>query len=267
MSALGQGDEAAVPGPTPGRGNGLRAESYVAIADLDPHLADAMLDALREHGVAAYAVPITNRQHGDFTLPRYRPLLDRLHVDSAATDDARALLDQRLPEIMADFRRAERASAPEAEQLSDDEIWAGIVAAYDAPAAADPVPRWPTSEDVPGPGNGEPDDGPGPDDAPEPPADKPAATSAGGAAPAEDHFVPPPPPPLPAADTVTRFAWAGMIGGPLFFLLTALLRIQVASWLAVLAVAAFVGGFVTLVARMKDRDPGDGASPDDGAVV
>jgi hypothetical protein len=35
----------------------------------------------------------------------------------------------------------------------------------------------------------------------------------------------------------------------------------------VLAVAAFVGGFVTLVARMKDRYPNDDTGPDDGAVV
>jgi hypothetical protein len=260
VSTRGQGDEAAVPGPTPGRGNGLQADSYDAIADLDPHLADAMLDALREEGVAAYAVPITNRQHGDFTLPRYRPLLDRLHVDSAAIDVARALLDRRLPEIMADFSAAERASAAAPEQLSDDEIWAGIVAAYDAPSAADPVPRWPASEDVPS----EPDDGAGPDDALAAP---PAGTSPVTAEASGDHFVPPPPPPLPATDAITRFAWAAIVGGPLFFFLTALLRFRVASWLAVLAVVAFVGGFVTLVARMKDRGPDDGTGPDDGAVI
>jgi hypothetical protein len=40
-----------------------------------------------------------------------------------------------------------------------------------------------------------------------------------------------------------------------------------ANWMAVLAIAAFVGGFVTLVARMKDRPPSDDTGPDDGAVV
>jgi len=264
VSALGQGDEAPVPGPTPGRGNGLQAATYVAIADLDPRLADAMLDALREEGVAAFAVPITHRHHGDFTLPRYRPLLDRLHVDSAAADNARALLDRRLPEIMADFHPPER----EPEQLSDDEIWASIVAAYDAPSA-DPVPRWPASEDMPGEDRpvarsheeaGEPAEPEHPpESAPEPPPPAPRA--------AEEHFVPPPPPPLPTTDPVTRFAWAGLIGGPLFFLLTAILQMRTTSWLAVLAVAAFVGGFVTLVARMKDRGDDDDAGPDNGAVV
>jgi hypothetical protein len=272
VSALGQGDEAPVPGPTPRRGNGLQAATYVAIADLDPRLADAMLDALREEGVAAYAVSITHRQHGDFTLPRYRPLLDRLHVDSTATDDARALLDRRLPEIMADFPAPER----EPEQLTDDEIWASIVAAYNAPAA-EPVRRWPASEDVPDehPPEARADEepakaagpaGPAEPAAPEAPAptgERPPAAPR----PAEEHFVPPPPPPLPTADAVTRFAWAGLVGGPLFFLLTAILQMRAASWLAVLAVAAFVAGFVTLVARMKERGGDDETGPDDGAVV
>jgi hypothetical protein len=261
MPALGRGDEAPVPGPNRGRSNGLQAASYAPIADLDPHLADAMLRALRDAGVAAYAVPITNRQHGDFTLPRYRPLLDRLHVDSAATDQARALLDERLPEIMAAFR----PPAGEPEQRSDDEAWAAILAAYNAPAV-EPERPWPASEDVAG------DDARGEDaasggregeegaaEALRPPAGPPPAP--------EEHFVPPPPPPLPATDPVTRFAWAGLAGGPLFFLIAAILQIQTARWVAVLAVAAFLGGFVTLVARMKDRLPDDDAGPDDGAVV
>ena len=37
------------------RGNGLSAEAYVAVADLDPGTADALLAALRDRGVAAYA--------------------------------------------------------------------------------------------------------------------------------------------------------------------------------------------------------------------
>jgi hypothetical protein len=265
MAALGQGG-APVPGPTPGRGNGLQAASYVAIADLDPHLADAMLDALREEGVAAYAVPITHRHHGDFTLPRYRRLLDRLHVDSSAADHAREVLDERLPELMTDFQRTDEQLAEPDERLTDDAIWASIVAAYDS-SPADPVPRWPVSEDLPTDdgspngrvvrrvGSGEPDDSPAP---------APAAAPTKGE---DDHYVPPPPPPLPTADPITRFAWAGVVGGPLFFIIADVLHMRMANWMAVLAIAAFVGGFVTLVARMKDRPPSDDTGPDDGAVV
>ncbi len=37
------------------RGNGLSADTYAPLVDLAPHLADAMLAALGEAGVAAYA--------------------------------------------------------------------------------------------------------------------------------------------------------------------------------------------------------------------
>ena len=84
--------------------------------------------------------------------------------------------------------------------------------------------------------------------------------------PAEDHYVPPEPPPLPKADPITRLAWIAVVSGPLFFLVTALLRIEVTGLAAFLGVSAFVGGFVTLVARMRDR-PAQGDDPDDGAVV
>jgi hypothetical protein len=83
----------------------------------------------------------------------------------------------------------------------------------------------------------------------------------------DDHFEPPPPPPLPMpADTLGRFAWAAVIGGPLFLVISALFGLDVSGWPGFLALAASMGGFVTLVARMKDRpDPDVGG--DDGAVV
>jgi hypothetical protein len=47
--------------------------------------------------------------------------------------------------------------------------------------------------------------------------------------------------------------------------LATLAGLQLEGWVGFLAVMAFVAGFVTLVARMKDR-PSD-SDPDDGAVV
>jgi len=79
----------------------------------------------------------------------------------------------------------------------------------------------------------------------------------------EERFVPPEPPPLPRGDTVSRLAWAGVLGAPLFFLMAALFWHGAPTWLVVGAVGAFVAGFVTLIVRMPDRDD-DG---DDGAVV
>ncbi|WP_329340095.1 hypothetical protein OG866_32015 [Streptomyces sp. NBC_00663] len=80
----------------------------------------------------------------------------------------------------------------------------------------------------------------------------------------EGHFVPPEPPPLPAADTTARFAWLGVLGGPLLLLLAVLLRWDMTWWLATIGIGGFLGGFATLVTRMRtdedeDEDPGRGA--------
>ncbi|MEU9863214.1 hypothetical protein AB0D99_20315 [Streptomyces sp. NPDC047971] len=84
----------------------------------------------------------------------------------------------------------------------------------------------------------------------------------------EGHFVPPEPPPLPEADTTTKFAWLGVVGGPVLMLLTVLLSWDMTWWLTTLCVGGFLGGFATLVARMKHDDDDDGFDdPGRGAVV
>ncbi|MFE3492510.1 hypothetical protein ACFXOS_05295 [Streptomyces sp. NPDC059175] len=80
----------------------------------------------------------------------------------------------------------------------------------------------------------------------------------------EGHFVPPEPPPLPEADATAKFAWLAVIGGPVLLLLAVLLQWDMTWWLTTLCVGGFLGGFVTLVARMphgddEDDDPGRGA--------
>ncbi len=79
----------------------------------------------------------------------------------------------------------------------------------------------------------------------------------------EEHFVPPTPPPLPRGDAVSRWAWLGLLGTPVFFFVVVLLGVDLEGWMVLLGVVAFVGGFGVLVARMGDG-PGDA---DDGAVV
>ena len=125
----------------------------------------------------------------------------------------------------------------------------------EADATPQPGPRWPT---VPGPFGGM---NPGPPQirivrpaSPAPPGDD------------DDHFVPPEPPPMPRLDPITKGAWVALFGGPAYLLLAVMLSWQVPSVAAFIAVAAFVGGFATLVVRMGDRPPRD-SGPDDGAVV
>ncbi|MDW4906808.1 hypothetical protein RB628_16030 [Streptomyces sp. ADMS] len=82
----------------------------------------------------------------------------------------------------------------------------------------------------------------------------------------EGHFVPPEPPPLPAADTTARFAWLAVLGGPLLLLLAVLLGWDMTWWLTTLGIGGFLGGFATLVMRMKG-DEDDEEDPGRGAVV
>jgi hypothetical protein len=80
----------------------------------------------------------------------------------------------------------------------------------------------------------------------------------------DEGYVPPEPPPLPRGDTVSRLAWVGVLGAPLFFMIAALFWRDAPTVLIFVAVAAFVAGFAALVVRMPDRrDDGD----DDGARV
>ncbi len=236
----------------PRRDNGLRAPSYARLDDVETHLVDELLSRLRDSGVAAYSAPTPGRRgpYGE-TVPPLGPS-DSVYVDAAQRDVAKDVRDGYLREV------------------NDDLAWSDIVAGYDRDDT-DAVPRWPVSEDV------EPDAGGRAGEAGE-------VEPAGGptvgfgalrdhvepAKPArvgdpDDHYRPPPPPPLPQMDRVTRFAWAGALGGPLALVLAALTGLRLEGWVGLLAVTAFVAGFVTLVARMKDRSQDSG--PDDGAVV
>ena len=82
----------------------------------------------------------------------------------------------------------------------------------------------------------------------------------------DEHFVPPVPPPLPRLDPLTKGAWVALFGGPAYLLIAVMVDWQVPGWAAFLAVAAFIGGFATLVVHMGERPPRD-SGPDDGAVV
>ncbi|MEV0265970.1 hypothetical protein AB0I49_32180 [Streptomyces sp. NPDC050617] len=85
--------------------------------------------------------------------------------------------------------------------------------------------------------------------------------------PDEGHFVPPEPPPLPSMDVTARFAWLAVLGGPLLLLVMVLLRQELTWWITTLGVGGFLGGFATLVIRMKDGDDEEDDDPGRGAVV
>jgi hypothetical protein len=81
-----------------------------------------------------------------------------------------------------------------------------------------------------------------------------------------EHYTPPPPAPLPRLDPVAKGAWTALFGGPAYLFVSTLLGWSPPGWAALLAVAAFVGGFAVIVLRMGDK-PSRGDGPDNGAVV
>jgi hypothetical protein len=83
--------------------------------------------------------------------------------------------------------------------------------------------------------------------------------------PEEDHFTPPEPPPLPEADATTKFAWFAALGGPLLLLGSVLFEVYLSWWIVTLGVGGFLGGFATLLTRLREDDEFD--DPGGGAVV
>ncbi len=82
----------------------------------------------------------------------------------------------------------------------------------------------------------------------------------------DEPFVPPPLPPPARLDTATKAALAGVIGGPGYLLIaTIFLHWTISAEAALIAVAAFVAGFVMLIVKLGDRPGRD--DDDDGAVL
>jgi hypothetical protein len=264
------------------RSNGLTASAYTPVADLDPRAAEALLSELKEQGVAAYTKPVESTSMSGFDRPEFvTGAQDRLYVDAAESERVKALITAENPDVVVS---------------SDDLTWAQIVAGFDQPLSGDLHP-WPTTEDLGGSGQDATDgdvltddDSEGSTDAPEG-AERAGSDDARGelrrwlsrrdatgaeddldreAAPGgdeepEEGFVPAPPPPLPVLEPWQQLAWVGVVGGPLLLLVAVLFSISLPTWMTLLAVGGFIGGFVTLVARMDSGDTDD--DPGNGAVV
>jgi hypothetical protein len=82
----------------------------------------------------------------------------------------------------------------------------------------------------------------------------------------DEPYVPEPLPPPAKLDSMTKAALVGVIGGPGYLLIASIfMHWTISAEAALLAVAAFVGGFVTLVIKLGDRSGHD--DDDDGAVL
>ncbi|AVT33755.1 hypothetical protein C6361_34825 [Plantactinospora sp. BC1] len=275
------------------RDNGLEATEYAVAGDVDPRLGEHLLDVLAAGGIAAYLQPSAdlNPVTRTTTVPS-RPV-DRLYVDRSFLATAKDYLTQ-----LADEEPPGQPPAPRPDPDPDPDVeaeWARIVAAYHTEVAADSR-SWPAVEDVAvgetteratgtatsRPGAelaGPPDQGV----RRLPSATEISGISVGGRADdpslldgldtfgadlpddEEERYVPPPPPPLPRLSKYAVVGVLAIVTGFVLFLFPHLLPID-RGLVTVLGFAGILGGFVTLVWRLRPGNEEDD-DPDDGAVV
>lgn len=246
MTTLPPGGGDRTPRPRT-RDNGLTAEHFVALRDVDPRLVGTLLETLRLAGIAAYAAPTPHRMGGylDVRMPE-RPT-DRLWVDGARRADASTLVEGELGSLNL-----------------DEDPFDAIIANFHAAPAVGEHP-WPDAEDLPA---GEP---------PAPPAPAARVLRSPVVLPPpeplpgpmesvlDEHFVPEPPPPFPRPPIVTFWAIAGILGGLVMLFGAGFGGWQLDPVLQGVAGVGILGGFVTLIWRMRDVAGDD--SDDDGAVL
>jgi hypothetical protein len=81
----------------------------------------------------------------------------------------------------------------------------------------------------------------------------------------DEPYVPAPLPPPAGLDPIAKAAWVGVVAGPGYLLVASLIMHWTISAVdAFVAVAAFIGGFVTLIVKLGDHPRDD---DDDGAVL
>jgi hypothetical protein len=281
------------------RDNGLVATEYAVAGDVDPRVGEHLLDVLGLRGIAAYLQPAADLHPitRTTTLPS-RPT-DRLYVDRAHLDTARAYLDQVAgAEVEAGTAPPaapvrDGTAAPVAPELGDqgiDDLFAAIVAGYDRDADGT---TWPAAEDLPRRVDGDPaGDGPAtagagqqlrrwqdstiqPDGWRSPTDDSGLLdgldTMGAGLDPDDDDddegYTPPPPPPLPRIAPATVAAVLSIVAGVVVFFNPTLIPVD-QTFAMVLGFCGILGGFVALIWRLRpgddDDDPWD---PNDGAVV
>lgn len=175
------------------------------------------------------------------------------------------------------------------EVSGDEAAWRDLIARFDVSAEQEETEHpWPSSEDLPAAstsGAGAAESGPAdtdpllardrPDFRPDAyqPLDRGRvirhATDPRNYSPPEEEderYVPAPLPPPAKLDPVAKGAWVAVLGGPAYLLVVTLfLNMTVSPTAAFIAVAAFVGGFVTLIVKLGDRPKRD--DDDDGAVL
>jgi hypothetical protein len=260
--------------PTPPRrgrrDNGLGADRYVPLLDVDPRVGEHLLDVLRLAGVPAYLEPSMDVEPYTRATSIPSPPTDRLWVDRERRDTARDIITAETSTGgRPDPADAEDAPSRGLTDLEEELAWREIISRYDRDfASRGGVPPWPVSEDLDRPRA--PEAVPRPDRTDRPAAEQDAAAKADAHAPAEpasadaeEHFVPPVPPPMPRLSKQAILALLLIAVGVLLLVWPQVIGFSGQSGLA-LGVVALVSAGGLLVLRLREDRYDD---PDDGAVL
>ncbi len=217
------------------RDNGLDSEKFSPVADVDPRLADHLLDVLGLRDVPAYVEPT----------PTSDPVTaDRLYVAANLTSEARQVLTEVASELgieVSQHRHRDRAEAP-ADPLAGidtDAEFAKIIAGMQD--LDRPVTGLPTSVTV-----------------------KPLGLAPRDSVDDVEHFVPPPAPPVPRPALPTAMAVLVTLLGIFVIVFGYPMGLPADLPLPLGVVLVLFGaGLLALRLRPEPRDDSD----DDGAVV
>lgn len=244
------------PGPEPPprrRGNGLPAEIFVPLADVEPRLGEHLLDLLKFHDIAAFLEPPADPRAAR------RPgigMVERLYVESPKRAEAREVVQAAAAEAGVPGS-SDEAGVPGGDAapshpdplagIDTDAEFARLIAGFDEPPATGAERRELRRLD-----RG--------DQPAEPADDTPPELQ-------DEHYEPPPPPPLPrpAPPTVAAVAVFGL----------GIVVVAKGAWLGLdstvsfpLGVILVLTGFGMLVMRLRaSRGDDDDGDPDDGAVI
>lgn len=280
----------------PGRGrrsNGLDARGWVALVDIDPRLAETVLELLSTAGIAAYVEPSPGAVGSYLEVRLPTTPTDRLFVDPVRRQEARSLTDQALAEHTRMLAEEPPSATAPTGTADDEAVWADLVARLTGPDTGE-VPPWPVDEDLdaPPPTRGrllrrrsdvdsDPDGEIGADfdrdfdreldgndasrwldpaaaDHPQAAADDVEAT--------DEHFVPPPPPPVGRVTRATAISLVGFAIGLLLMIKPDWIGLFRSDGTFAAGLLIMLAAFGWLIYRLSDGPPLD-SGPDDGAVV
>lgn len=232
--------------PHAGRhGNGLDADTFVALADVDPAVGEHLLVALRRAGIPAYVEPVAPGapvEPVERVEPAGRPRLRRLFVASADRGDARIVVDA--------ATRGANAPVPvdALEGVNTDAEFNALVGDWDVDtiSAVREAERDLSREDAEWRARLEPGF---------------PSTSAEDD---EEHYIPPAPPPLPRLAGATVFALLVLAASIVVLAIGDNLGLE-SDFALLLGVSGILVGAGLLIMRLRARPPDD--DDDDGAIV